>query len=158
MQQSTYNLIKNGMNAQALLFNNLSQVTDWGLVVGDHGVFNFPGGLVDVPDLETIGNYRFSGYRCPNCGKSLYKTTFPEGIDPQFVFNDETGDYVQSARVFTCPDCFKFFAVQEGQHLNEANSAVVCAEFPQTQQGLSMYNSWFILFNDLGSLTAKRNV
>lgn len=158
MEKSTYDLIKNGYNAQVLLFQNLSQITDWSLVIDDHRAFDFPGGLVDVPDMETIGNYRFSGFRCPRCGKALYKTTFPEGIDPQFVFNDQTGDNVQAARVFTCPDCLWFFAAQEGQHLNATDSTVVCAQFPQTDQGLSMYNSWFVLFNDLGSLTAKRHV
>lgn len=158
MYKSTFNLIQKGYNSKALLFNILSQNTDWGLLMANRNEFNFPGGIVNVPEIKTIGNYKFSSYRCPRCGKALYKTTFPEGIDPQFVFNDETGSYVQAARVFTCPDCLMFFAVQEGQHLNDADSTIVSAQFDQNDHGLAMYNDWFILFNDLGDLNAKRQV
>lgn len=154
MYQSTYDIASKNINALTLLFQIASKQTDWCILTAPGNVFNFPGGEVPRPEITVMGNYQYSSYRCPRCGKVLYKTIFPEGNDPFLIFNDQTGDGISPARIFTCPDCFTFYATPKGYHLTDGQ--VITANCPQTQEGLDLYNMWFEIFNTIGDLNARR--
>lgn len=156
MYQSTYDIAQAQLTPINFIYRQAMMNTDWCLLMDDLSQFNFPGGLVDVPEIEQFGNFRYSGYRCPMCSKDLYKTVFPEGTSIQLVFNDETGDAVEPARVFTCPDCLNYFASQKGTHITDAGG-VVMAHFDKNPEGLNLYNMWFEIFNTLGDPNARRN-
>lgn len=47
-----------------------------------------------------------SSYRCPICGRHMYKTVFP--IGSEFPIRTENG-YISMKRIFTCKPCLTFF-------------------------------------------------
>ncbi len=155
MYQSTYDIANKNIDALNLMFSIASHKTDWCIYTGSSAGFNFPGGLVPRPEITIMGNYQYSSYRCPGCGAALYKVIFPKGKDPYLVFNDVTGEGISPARMFTCPTCLNYFAVQKGYHLNDGQPLI--ATFPKTDDGLDTYNMWFEIFNTIGDLQARRN-
>ena len=63
---------------------------------------------VDIQQLPPLLTDKFyiSSYRCPFCGKHMYKTVFP--IGGEFPIRTADG-YISMKRVFTCKTCLKFF-------------------------------------------------
>lgn len=155
MYQSTADIINNNPDALNFLYQLASRKTDWSILTDPHTIFNFPGGLVPRPENPILGNFQYSSYRCPTCGQALYKVIFPENNEPHLVFNDVTGDAIDPARIFTCPDCLSYFASAKGYHLTD-NGAVVMARFNANESGLDMYNAWFEIFNLIGDINARR--
>ncbi len=61
--------------------------------------------IQQLPPLLTDKFY-ISSYRCPFCGRHMYKTVFP--IGGEFPIRTADG-YISMKRVFTCKTCLKFF-------------------------------------------------
>lgn len=61
---------------------------------------------VDMPPTLTDKFY-ISSYRCPNCGKHMYKAVFP--IGKEFPINIGNGKLISMKRIFTCSTCQTFY-------------------------------------------------
>ena len=154
MYQSTYDIVKLHQNPLNFLYSFAQKKTDWCILTDSPSKFMFADSTVPRPKMPIVGNYQYSSYRCPTCGKALYKTIFHDGNAPHLVFNDRIGSYIEPARIFTCFDCLNFFAVQKGHRLIEGS--IIMTKFPESQAGVDLYNMWFEIFNTIGDINARR--
>ncbi len=72
--------------------------SDWGNLEEDTDIQQLPPLLTD--------KFYISSYRCPICGRHMYKTVFP--IGGEFPIRTTDG-YISMKRVFTCKTCLRFF-------------------------------------------------
>lgn len=70
--------------------------------------------IATKPYLGT--NFYVSSYKCPNCGRVLYKTVFP--LYGEYRIETEKG-VVWLKRVFTCEQCKKFLSALPGGKLSD---------------------------------------
>lgn len=90
--------------------NNLL-VREW---KSDRGYFEEDGDIQQLPPLLTDKFY-ISSYRCPICGRHVYKTVFP--IGGEFPIRTSNG-YISMKRIFTCKTCLRFFTPLPGHKLS----------------------------------------
>ena len=112
--------------------------------------FSFPMGAIPVQKPEVIGNYQYTGYKCPTCNRRLYKVIFPEGRDPEI---EAQGEVISPARIFTCPECFVFFAAPKGSKL--IGKDVYVRE--QSLDNPVFFFTLFSYYNSIGDFYARRN-
>lgn len=80
----------------------------------DRGYFEEDGDIQQLPPLLTDKFY-ISSYRCPICGRHVYKTVFP--IGGEFPIRTTNG-YISMKRIFTCKTCLRFFTPLPGHKLS----------------------------------------
>ena len=68
---------------------------------------------ITMPPTLTDKFY-ISSYRCPTCGRHMYKTVFPIGAESPIKVNNEV---VLMKRIFTCPTCQTFYTPLSGHKL-----------------------------------------
>ena len=120
--------------------------------------FSFPDGLVPSQEPDIIGNFQYTGYRCPRCNRRLYKTIFPEGQDPRLYTHVKSrAHYIEPARVFACPDCLEFYATEKGRHLIDMPFKILHAGFGFDEFGINLFKNWWTFFDNIGDLYARRN-
>ena len=124
---------------------------------GNGSAFDFPDGI--LPDGawgSTVENYRVAAYRCPRCGRRLYKTVFPEGQEPLLYLRQCPGQYVDPARMFICP-CGCFYAAPRGEKLNGGLLVrALPAGSPESGSDRELFRRWMRYFGNRGSLSAVR--
>ncbi len=68
------------------------------------------------------GNFYMIPYVCPDCGGHLHMSVYPNGRE--FAIDTEEGK-VYIARIYTCPDCCKFYTPRPGRLLSEGDVYVL---------------------------------
>ena len=117
--------------------------------------FMFESGIIPPQEPQTVGNYLYTSYRCPCCGKRLYKTVFPENIY-LVVLWERNWNNIPISRVFVCLDCELLFAAMLTHKLSEGNIIELMIS-PDNKASKGIRECWIKLFNDEGDLYAKRN-
>lgn len=69
---------------------------------------------ITMPPTLTDKFY-ISSYRCPTCGRHMYKTVFPIGAESPIKVDNEV---VLMKRIFTCPTCQTFYTPLSGHKLS----------------------------------------
>lgn len=80
----------------------------------DRGYFEEDGDIQRFSPFLTDKFY-ISSYRCPICGRHMYKTVFP--IGGEFPIRTTNG-YISMKRIFTCKTCLRFFTPLPGRKLS----------------------------------------
>ena len=120
-------------------------------------IFDFPHGLIPEGVWgDNFGSFTAAGYRCPFCGRRLYRTVFPEGNEPVLLLKPALNTFVAPARLFVCY-CGRFFATERGRRLNEGVflQAVVMSD-SGSEKERDEFGRWLAFFGTLGRLGERR--
>lgn len=139
------------------IFDEMTKRTTWCLIkmpekaVQDN--FMFPSIIPNTEQKAFIANYRYTSYKCPNCGMRLYKTVFEHDINiPSYLPATKEWTKVPIVRLFTCLDCEIMIAAPKYRKIKEGILITPCYDKKNTN--LPMY--WIKFFNDHGNFELER--
>lgn len=147
-------------NSLDILKYKLDGLTFWYKIFDDsmslRDLFNFGRNIPNGVLGDVDGNFEVSGYKCPKCGKRLYKTVFPEGKDPLLQVGIRKQFTFSPARVFACL-CGRFYATPKGRKITEGPVFSATVVLDENKIGRKHFGYWWCFFDSIGKQGTRRN-